>query len=280
MRLLALWLPDLAISLARRSHPELAERPLALLQGAGPAAVVSAVSPAAARSLYPGMRAGEARSRSPGAVFLPDNASACLDELERLASILRKYATVSVAIDTTFSLLLAIPAAEPEEAFAQRLLPLVRAWSGVAVQAAIGSTPADAREAARVARRGVGIAAPREGAGTPLRATEGPISLEVAFDGTTEARRRALAALARLATLQQAFRKSFRVLRLTFHCGEAARTMRLTFDRPADVDDARERVEAALALLPAGQAGRLTVALERLGPRVAVEPLPTLAAAG
>jgi hypothetical protein len=89
-----------------------------------------------------------------------------------------------------------------------------------------------------------------------------------------------LAALARLATLQQAFRKSFRVLRLTYRSGDVTRSMRLTFDRPAGVDDARERVEAALALLPAGQAGQLMVALERLGPRVAVEPLPTLAAAG
>lgn len=280
MRLLCLYFPDLAITLARRAHPHLAERPIALIDGAGPEAVVTAVSPAAARTIHPRMLAGDSRQRCPGAVFLPSNAGACLDELERLATIIAKYATESVAIESTSHLLVDVTGARDEVRTAQRLRSLARAWSDMVVQAGIGSTRRDALQAAMSSRRIVVAVPPRTASEPALRRMEGPISVTLYLDGSAAGRLRIGAALHRLAAVQEAAGRSFRDVRLTLATDAETHSLRIRCDRPLNVDDVRERIVAAVGRLPQGVSGTLTVALELLGPPVRVYALPALAAAG
>jgi len=280
MRLLYLLFPDLPIALARRAHPHLVERPLALIAGTGPESVVTAVSPAASRTIRPRMLAGEARLHCPGAMFLPDNGGACLDELERLALIIRKYATVSVAIAARTSLLADLSQERDEREAATRIRTLARAWACTAVQAGIGSSRTDALEAAAGSRRGIGMSDPREVAEPALREAPGPLSLTVALADDSRDGPRVTSALRRLAVVVAAYGWDFREVRMSHETTTVTRSIRLRFESPVDVPGAEARILAALAALPEVSRGHLTIALGRLAPRVEVEPLPTLAVAG
>ena len=93
MRVLCLLFQRLPIELALRARPALRGRPLALIAGhGGDALVTAATADLTARGIIPGMPAIEARERAPEARFAPDNAGACLDELERVSAIVRAKA--------------------------------------------------------------------------------------------------------------------------------------------------------------------------------------------
>ncbi len=158
MRTLCLYLPRLATTLAVRQRPQADGLPVALLAGTGADALVSAVSSeAAASGLVPGMAAGEARCRRPNAAFLPDNAAASLDEIERLAGIVATYATPLVAAGGRDHLFVALDGLEArfgdEATAAARIATRVRAWAGSDVRAGVGGSRALALRAARCAHR-------------------------------------------------------------------------------------------------------------------------------
>ena len=280
MRILSLTFPELPIALARKAHPHLAERPLALLRGTGPEAVVTAVSPAASRTLHARMLAGDARLLCPGAMFLPDNTAACFDELERLASIIRKYATETVALASSTAIFVDLSPVADERETAERIRTLARSWSGVMVQAGIGNTRDEAMEAAASSRRTITVAEPRLVRSHELRETTGPVSVSATLVGRHGDRKRVLSALRKLAVAVGAYGWDFRELQMTLDNEQATRTIRLRFDNPTDLRRAEDRIWAALGKLPEGSGGRLTIELRRLVPRRAVEPMPTLAKAG
>ena len=160
MRVLALWLPRLPIHLALRNRPSLNGRPLVLLQGHGDEAVATTMSCEAARmGVLPGMSGGNARGRCPGAVFLADNAGACMDELERIAAIIRNRATTRVAMGGRDHLFVAVEdrGGRDETAFARRVAGLVEAWAGHEVRVGVADTREAAVEAAHAARRAPAI---------------------------------------------------------------------------------------------------------------------------
>lgn len=159
MRVLCLFFPRLGIELALRSRPGFRSAAVALLQGAGDDAVVSAAScELAARGVMAGMTAGEARRRVPETRFLPDNANACLESLERAAAILRARATPFVEVGGREHLFLDITrlahGPSEEARLAGRLAAFAGSWLQSLARAGVADTRADALEAARAARRG------------------------------------------------------------------------------------------------------------------------------
>jgi len=143
MRVLVLHFPRLPIQLYRRQRPDLAGRPLGLLSGEGDGAVLAAVSvEATADGVEAGMSASQARHRCPRIYLDHDNAAACLDELEHLASILRVRTTPDVAIVSRYAIALKLEGMEQrfanEETAAQAILALARSWSGLDVRCAVG----------------------------------------------------------------------------------------------------------------------------------------------
>lgn len=158
MRVLCAWFPKLDIDIVLRQRPTLAGRPVVLLQGHGDRALVSGVSCEASRlGILPGMSAGQARRRSPGTIFLADNSGACLDELERLAMILRTRVTTRVEVGGRDHLFVAMDGEDhdAEKALALRVMGIVRAWAARPVRGGLAATRADALEAARASRRGM-----------------------------------------------------------------------------------------------------------------------------
>jgi hypothetical protein len=226
------------------------------------------------------MLAGDARQLCPGAVFLPDNAAACFDELERLASIIRKYATVSVAIVSNTSLLVDISAVSDGAQVAESIRTLARSWSGLAVQAAVGNTPEEATDAARSSRRSIAIVEPRSTGTTALRESNGPISVTTAIARVDGDRKRVLTALRKLAVAVAAYDWDFRELHMMAESERGPWTIRLRFESPTDVQRAEDRIWDALGKLPKECRGRLRFELRRLSPRVVTAPLPQLAKAG
>jgi hypothetical protein len=167
MRVLCAWFPKLDIELILRQRPTLESRPVVLLQGHGDSALASGASCEASRlGILAGMSAGQARRRSPGAVFLADNSGACLDELERMARIVRGRATTRVAIGGRDHLFIAIDEANADEAkaVAMRVMGLVRAWAGHTVRGGLADSREEAFEAARASRRGL-LVCPAKGRG-------------------------------------------------------------------------------------------------------------------
>jgi hypothetical protein len=273
-RFVCVLFPRLGVQLAVRGRPELAGRPVILIAGAGDEALVAECSPeAAARGLLAGMSAGQARGRCPGAAFLPDNAGACLDELGRIASILRTRATSLVAVEGRSHMVAAV--ADEDEARA--VVALARAWSGWDVKGGLGATRAGALEAARSARCGGLLGAERERAGAdepvPWR-SEGVYAAEFRVEP-----RKALSAgagmkraAARLDALLAGRGESFREVTLLWEGAGSVRVERVRTARP--LHRANEGVEAlrpAVARAVAEGARGLRVELGRLGPAVRVE---------
>ena len=280
MRVLCLQLPHLGLRLAIQQRLALAGRPVVLIAGHGDDAVVADRScEAAARGVLVGLSAGQARGTCAGAVFLADNAGACLDELERLATILRLRATTRVAIGGRDHLFIDMSGAADEARAAARLGGLMAAWSGCDVRAGVASTRADALDAARAARRAPVIVAPggdedEPGIG-PFRedSLTGEWNLDCA-QGGLQARARTVRLLARLDAVLAAQGRSFRSASVT------VRRLELV----TQISFAMVPAHAASDLLPelAGRLGAdglagatgLEVRLERLGPDVRVRRLP------
>ncbi len=174
MRILSLFLPRLAVELMARDRPELRGRPLVLTSHPGDdGRVVAVAAMVAACGVLPGMSAAEARRHAPGAVFAPDNANACYDQLERVGRLLRLRATPLVELggrDHLFIDLAGLDGGAGEAPTATTLAVIASGWSGLPVQAGVGSARAEALRAARAARRGPLVL---EGNDTP--ASEPPI---------------------------------------------------------------------------------------------------------
>ncbi|MGI8926942.1 MAG: hypothetical protein ACR2HN_09900 [Tepidiformaceae bacterium] len=280
MRLLCLYLPRLATELALRGWPQLGGTPAVLLTGAGESAVVSAVSSeAAAAAVVPGMTAGDARRLCPRAAFLPDNAGACLDELDRLAAILAVKATPLVEAGGRDHLFLQLDGVAEqyggESAAAARIAEQARAWGQTDVRAGVGSSREAALRASRLAHRAPGID------GAPARAAEpsvtplGPLQVAagVAFQRpvSPEGLAAALAPMLGRATVLLAGR-SFRQVTIALQTGGAWLTASDHPSAPAhDADIALNVIEAAFGRgIGTVTAARLTFG--RLGPGIQAPP--------
>ncbi len=283
MRTFCLYFPRLEAQIAVRERPELAGRAFVVLAGHGDEALVAGAScEAAARGVLVGMTAGQARYRCTSAAFLPDNAGACLDELERVASILRLRATSLVAIGGRHHLFvdagrLANGAAE-EGRVARRLCELARAWTGFDVRAGVGSGSADALSSARSARRLPVVAPPTaDGSETPAYRPE-PLVVRIAT-GTPSSpvavRATLLRAVARMGTVLEGRQESFRemVVTVTSAAGERAFIQRAAnpCHDPVDTLSAFATMLTDDALH--GATG-IAVSLERRGPDCRVRALP------
>jgi hypothetical protein len=269
-----LYFPTLATALARRPGGDREERPLVLIQGAGDAAVVTAASPLArARGAFTGMTAGQARIRCGSALFLPDNAGACLDELERLASILRRYATDSVAIGGRDHLLLHIESETAPAVMARRLTALVRSWCCHDVRAGVASSQGAALEAARAARRAPLVD------GSPTKLPPAPYTAlqedgiagasDVRGEGMVALRRDVFRLLCRLEELLAGRAQGFREVRIEVESSDATRVLRLRFENPAHTaGEVLHRLEQHLHSPELVPVRRVRITLERLCPDV------------
>jgi nucleotidyltransferase/DNA polymerase involved in DNA repair len=282
MRILCAWFPKLDIDLALRQRPALASRPVVLLQGHGDRAIVSGASCEAARlGILAGMSAGQARRRSPAAVFLADNAGACLDELERIARIVRARVTERVGVGGRDHLFVAIEGDSPEDekALALRVMSLVRAWADRPVRGGLAPSRQEALEAARASRRGL-LVAPPAGAGAP------PETIPP-FRTPGLAARLQTGPLAGLAARAAVAALLCRLEAVLAARGEGARALRVEVTVPGGVVEARatpaqpfysgaEAMQLVAAdLVPEALEGATAVGavLGRLAPDVRVRPL-------
>ncbi len=284
MRILCLLFPRLSIQLVRLQRPDLDGRPIAMIANSGDPALISAVSSeAVARGVVAGMTPAQARVRCPEAAFLPDNAGACLDELERIASIVRTRATGIVAIASREELLIdidSLPAhlGVDDGEVAARLAALVRMWSGLGVRAGVASTRLGAREAARGARLGPAIRPPVLAWGEPpLQASStGPLAAEVLIPlGTSPlaARARLHRATQQLQALLEGAERSYREVRLVITSERGADTLlRRVIEPTSDVQAALTAAAPALTDEALAAAASVRLELARLGPDVRVEP--------
>ena len=284
MRVLCLFFPRLSIQLALQQRPELAGKPLATIAGTGDTALVSATSTeAAARGAVAGLTPGQARSRCPNAVFLPDNAGACLDELERIASIVRTRATGIVAIASREELLVdldSLPShlGSNDYEVATRLAALVRMWTALGVRAGVGSSRAEARGAARGARRAPAIRPPVLAWGEPpLQASSaGPLAVEVLIPlGTSPlaARARLHRSTHQLQALLDGAGQSYRDVRVTVTDGAGNENrLRKLIEPTSDVQDALRAGSPVVTDDALANAASIRLELDRLGPDIRVTP--------
>ena len=226
MRTLCLYIPKISVQLALRRKPQLERQPLVVLAGSGDrATVVEAAGGEPGRAALTGIPAAQARRRCPRAVFLPDNLGACLDELERLAGILRKQGTPLVEVGGRNHLFLDIRGLAErfgsEAAAAERLAGIAATWSGFEVRAAVARGRGAALQAAQAARLRPAVL-PDDGevaAEPPIRDRRGStLTARATFPGPlaqAEARMRLRRVLARLAALLVVNGQGFRELTLT-----------------------------------------------------------------
>ena len=284
MRLLCLVFPRLGIRVARRGHPELADRPVVTLFGEGDNALVSDVSAeASAVGVTVGMLASVARGRCPAAAFLPDNASECLDALEQAASILRLRATPLVAIAARDHLFLDLAGLDSsfadEGQAAARLAGLARTWTGFDVRAGVASTRQAALAAARTARRSPAVdSADENPAELPLSpARDDAVRASFAWEsspGPVAARTRLVRMLGALQVILDVRSESFRELSLQMkHSSGAAATVRLRTAAPLHrTADVLHLLRESLPDEVLTGVTSIELTLERLGPDVRIEP--------
>ncbi len=293
MRVLCLSFPRMSIHLARRQRPELSERPLIMVAGAGDAALVAGTSTeAAARGVVVGMTPAQARVRCPQAAFLPDNASVCLDELESMAAILRRRATSTVAIVSREELLLDISTLSREHdgdelRAAGRIAAFGRMWSGLPVRAGVASSRAAAREAAHCARVAPVVMAPALAWNEAAIGGEsdGPLAAEVSIPlGTSPlaVRARLGRACTQLQCILDASGQNFRTVELrTAETGGESCVSRRIPEPSADLAVALGAVEGELSDVRLAGATWLRLELGGLCPDVRVAPsVVALRAAG
>ncbi|MGD9933552.1 MAG: hypothetical protein AB7T37_07510 [Dehalococcoidia bacterium] len=285
MRVLCAWFPKLDVELATRLRPALAGRHLVFLQGSGDAALVSGASCAAASAgILTGMSAGQARRRSPAAVFLSDNAGACIEELERVAGILRTRVTTKVEVGGRDHLFLAIDRDSPdaERATALRVMGLVRAWSDRPVRGGLAGSRLEALEAARASRRGLLICPPagepESGSDiAPFRAESlaASTSLDADVSSSPLAVRARISSLAhRLETIASTRNQGFRDVRIVLHRETGAETCRARSSAPLhSASEALALIGPSLSAESLSAVTRVEVSFERLTPDVRVRPL-------
>ncbi len=280
MRILCLWFPRMAATLAVKQRPQLKGRPVVLLSG-GPNPVVSGCSvEATARGVRCGMAATEAQSLAPAAAVLPDNASACLDELERLALIFRHRISERAEIAGRDHLFLDLTAAapdQPEAALAARVISLARAWTALDGRVGVASSRRAALEAAQAARRFALILPPEDLAGGPAIGAyrDEVLAVERAFASVTDAARTRAALVRMLSQLQvilSARRQSYREAVVSIIRDDTIVPVTLRPHRPlhetgAVIDLLRRAVDGEVF------AGAIAVRVElrRLGPDVRVK---------
>ncbi len=280
MRTLCLYIPKLSVQLALRRKPELEHQPLVVLAGSGDrATVVEAAGGEPGRAALTGIPAAQARRRCPRAVFLPDNLGACLDELERLAGILRKQGTPLVEVGGRNHLFLDMRGLAErfgsEAAAAERLTAIATTWSGFEVRAAVASGRGAALQAARATRRRPTVLPDDEGVveEPPIRDRRGTtLTARATFPAPlpqAEARMRLRRVLARLAALLVVNGQGFRELTLTV--GTARRTqVHLRSETPVSTVTEMERLLAGSLdegrLLEA--ADSIVIEVARLGPAI------------
>ncbi|MCK9519815.1 MAG: hypothetical protein M0R74_12445 [Dehalococcoidia bacterium] len=284
MRLLCLLFPRFGLSLVRRQRPVLADRTLVMLQGHGEDALVtSATCDASARGLLPGMTAAEARRRLPDARFLPDNAGDSLDQLERVADIIRRRATPLVEIAGREHLFVDITrlthGPREEAALAESLARLATTWTECPVRAAVASTRREALDAARTARATPVICPPATFEADRPIAPYRPEVIAVGLEAPSEPvlRARLGRTFRHLDTVLGARNGSFRSVDLVVTDATGDRELSLRLRQP----EATTAVVARTLLeLPAVLAGATAVhiTLGQLGPDVRVRPCTASAA--
>lgn len=282
MRLLSLYFPRLSTALARRADASLQDRALVLVTSFGDGGLVAGASVEAAMTgVVTGMPVAAARNRCPGAAFIPDNATACLDELEEALHIIVKKATPNVAIASREHLVVDLAGLEgrfvDEATAASRLAALVREWTGLDVRAGVGNRVDDAIEASKCARRAPAVAAIESGPSKPItpHGASRAIAAHIDFEGGAGAK----------AVRAQVHRLLFRLQLLLEGGDESARRLRVVLER-ADrketlVLNPAQPIHTAADMLEvlAGHTGgttyegleSVTVSVEKLGPAVRVE---------
>jgi protein ImuB len=161
-RIACLLVPDLPVAAARRADPDLAGRPLALTEGSGAHARVSAASPEArAQGVRVGHTAAQARAVAAALLLRPRDAVvercaalALADVAATLASRVEVAADGAVFLDATGAAHLAAG----EAGLATALVARARRV-GLAARAAVGATLTVARLAAMHAADGVEVVA-------------------------------------------------------------------------------------------------------------------------
>lgn len=285
MPILCAWFPKLDVELATRLRPALSVRHLVFLQGSGDRALVSGASCAAASDgVLVGMSAGQARRRSPAAVFLSDNAGACIEELERVAGILRLRVTPRIEVGGRDHIFVSIDGEShaDQRASALRIMGLVRAWSGRQVRGGLAASRLEALEAARASRRGLLICPPSDSAESeapihPFReeriAASAPVG--IASGRSPMAVRARISSLAhRLETVSAARNQGFRDVRVVLHRGDSSATVRTRSASPMhSAAEALALLGAALSDDAVAGVDRVELRFERLTPDVRVRPL-------
>lgn len=277
MRVLCLLFPRLAVQLALRHRPELKGRTLVFLQGHGEDALVAAATcDASARGLLVGMTAAEARHRVPRARFLPDNAGDCLDELERLADIIRRRATPLVEIAGREHLFIDITglvsSGQAEAAVAAALARIATSFTGCTARTGVASTRAEALEAARASRVSVGLV-PASGANEPPIAPHRreAIAAEATADSELRLRARLSRALRHLDVVLDSRDASFREAKLLLSGPDGEHEISFRLRTPASTTaPLAAAIEEAPAMLAGATGARIE--LSRLGPCVQIRP--------
>ncbi len=246
MRTLCLFLPRFGIQLLYRERPRLQGKEVVLLQGCGDAATVAGAS---VPGVACGSSAGQARRAASDARFLPDNASDCLDELDRLAAIVRRSATPLVEVGGRDHLFVDMDGLKDrfgsEGGAAARLAGLLQECTRFRIRAAVADTRAAAVEAARAARLQVhvletGLPDPEEV--VPSRDESLTVSLNLP-QGEPNAKRAVARQLSRVADVMGARDRGFRRIRVQLQTRRAPRTLTL---RPAIPMYSRDDVLRAL----------------------------------
>lgn len=274
MRILCLWSPRVSATLALRQRPALAGRPFVVIAGRGDDALVADASPAAlAEGVLAGMRAGQARFACPRAVSVPDNAGACLDELERAGGIVGRRFGLRWAAGGREHLLFELPreSTADEARLARQAAAVAVAWSGLEFRAGVASTVARAREVARAARRWPVIEPANDTPAKGINPLPGQLAVELRTAARSSVAAAVLVAGKQLTRLLAAYDASFREATLEVSDGSETQSWRLK--PPVPLHDAAMAAEQLVAALPGGTAGvRLRLALGRLGPDVRVQP--------
>jgi hypothetical protein len=253
---------------------------MVLLAGDGEAALVALASvEATAAGIEPGVTAAQARERCPAVAVVRDNAGACLEELEGIASILRARATTDVAIVSRDAVMVSLCGLDDlfagEAAAAGALACLVRSWTGLDVRAGVAGTVEGAMAAARTARR-FPVICPAPGPGQALPMLPGRIAGRVSWGAAAsvaEAGAKLEGLLAKLEIAVQVHGLSFREITIELARPSGSLVYRLRSGAPLHSSaEARELIFARLGQGALSGTTGIEVALGRMGPPVRVEP--------
>lgn len=282
MRIVCLWFPRLSLQLTLRNRPTLAGRPIVIVQGHGDAAlVVDRCVVSANDGVLPGMPGVHARLRCPDAAFVPDNATDCLEELERLAGIIARRGDGRVEVAGRDHLFVAIDARDDDAAgtLARALVATARNWTGLEVRAGCAPGRADALDAARAARRGI-VLVPGEAEPETIP----PFRPEEIAGGTASPGGEPMTALAARAALVRLLSRLNRILearRASYREASLVIQSENPFEAKVRTGQPSHAAGDVLALLAgAGLTARdldgatsIRVELKKLGPDVRVRPL-------